>query len=199
MYDPDQPRHIAKVSSSALLAKPSSRSEPGKPSERTMTDLWFRMTAMYGHRWSTTFADNFEQSGPTGRMWQAALTGVTNAQIAHGLHGCLTRDDGAWPPALPEFRALCLAGAKPQQSNPGHQPYTPQRADPARMPSPERYAWHQANIAWVEKGGELPRPGVNEPPAPAGVMAFWEIYKGPDNRDAAQKAAVRDPMSEGWL
>lgn len=151
---------------------------------------------MYGHRWSSTYGETFGESGPAGRMWQVALAGVSNAQIAKALHGCLTREDGAWPPTLPEFRALCVASAKAQ---PHVATWVPQRADPARMPSAERLQWHKDNIAWVEMGGELPRPNSVEPPAPAGARPFWDIYRGPDLRSSAEKAASRDALAEEWL
>lgn len=152
---------------------------------------------MYGHRWSTTFGESFGDSGPTGAMWQTALSGVTNAMIAKALHACITRDDGAWPPSLPEFRGLCLASAKAANAQPAA--WVPSKPNYDNFPSPERLQWHKDNIAWVEKGGELPRPGVDEPPKPAGSKGFWTVYKGPDMRSSAEKAMSRDQLSEDWL
>lgn len=160
-----------------------------------MTDLWVRMTALYLHRWTSAMGESFGESGPFGTTWQAGLAGISNTQVAHGLHACITRDDGAWPPTLPEFRALCMSKQAVTFAAQTVSEYVPQKADRARMPSPERLQWHKDNIAWIEKGGELPRPHSFEPPAPDGCESFWKIYRGPDNRSAAERAMTR----EDWL
>ncbi len=69
-----------------------------------MDRLWERMTAIYGHRWTSAYGN--EDDG----TWLQGLAGVTPDQIAAGLSRCLERGDG-WPPTLPEFRALCQEGA----------------------------------------------------------------------------------------
>lgn len=154
---------------------------------------------MYGHRWAATYGETFGDSGPTGAMWQVALKGISNRQIAQGLHACITRDDGAWPPSLPEFRAMCIAGQASTLAAATVEAYVPQRADVAKFPSAERLQWHKDNIAWIEKGGELPRPGSVEPPAPEGCRSFWSIYKGQDLRTAAEKSQTYGALSEEWL
>jgi hypothetical protein len=58
------------------------------------------MAKIYGHRWTASFgvADD--------GTWAKGLRGMTGPQIAMGLSRCVERGD-AWPPSLPEFRALC--------------------------------------------------------------------------------------------
>lgn len=139
------------------------------------------MSASYGAKWSSQCGETFGESGALGAAWRSILDGLTPAQIHAGLRLMLNRHDpdtgecNPWPPSAVEFRALCLpkpAAAKPDE-------WKSNRADPRKIPSPERLAWHKANIAWIEAGGELPRPGAVEPPAPVGATPFWDIYTGP--------------------
>ena len=39
--------------------------------------------------------------------WGKALSGIAGEQIATGLRSCVASGE-AWPPTLPEFRAMCL-------------------------------------------------------------------------------------------
>ena len=142
------------------------------PSDTTMRELWIRLSSIYLHKWSSACAETFIESGAIGRTWQAGLSGVTPQQVADGLRGCLSRTD-PWPPTLPEFLELCRP--PPEDHS---QDWKDSKPDPRKMPSPERLAWHKANIAWIQAGNELPVPGLVEPRAPAGVRSFHEIYQG---------------------
>lgn len=73
----------------------------GAMSERLIERLWEKMTAMYGHKW--TSAHGVGDDGTWGRV----LGGVSPEQLAEGLERCVERDDN-WPPTAPEFRKLCL-------------------------------------------------------------------------------------------
>jgi len=117
--------------------------------------------------------DIFAESGTIGAAWRAGLSGVTPDQIDAGFRAMLDRTD-PWPPGVIEFRQLC----QPPPIDHSHD-WKADKADPRMMPSPERVAWHQGNIQHIQAFGELPRPGVVEPPAPAGAMSFWDIYRAP--------------------
>lgn len=71
-----------------------------------MGQVWQRMAAMYGHRWTSNYGP--EDDG----TWRKGLSGLTTDQIGQGLVKCLVRKPEAgeqdWPPTLNEFRALCL-------------------------------------------------------------------------------------------
>lgn len=75
-----------------------------------MGQLWQRMAAMYGHKWTSSYG--VEDDG----TWRKGLSGLTTAQIGAGLVKCLERkpiDGSDWPPTLAEFRALCLPEREP--------------------------------------------------------------------------------------
>ena len=131
------------------------------------------MSAFYSDKWSSKFGDVFAESGMMGLAWQESLAGVNESQLYRGLDALLARED-VWPPGVAEFRQLCL---QPDAVHPDA--WESVKPDSAKMPSPERLKWHKENIAWIQAGGELPRPDVAEPAAPAGVMSFWDIYKVP--------------------
>ena len=73
--------------------------------------LWERMTHLYGHKFSAVFGERATR--PDGSLtdvaqtWAGGLRGITGAQLAAGLRTCIGSGD-AWPPSLPEFRAMCL-------------------------------------------------------------------------------------------
>ena len=161
--------------SPAQSKRTNATSSPMIPSDMQIRTLWLRMIALYGHKWSSAHGDQPEDG--SGKTWQHGLRGINASEIGDGLQACLAREDD-WPPTLPEFLRLC----RPKDNQPAND-WKSQRADPAKMPSPDRLAWHKANIAHIEAGGELPRPGVKEPPGPPGAMHFWDIYKGPDHRE----------------
>lgn len=64
------------------------------------------MTEIYGHRWTSSYGAESGQDGAAG-TWAKGLAGISPAQIAEGLRACIASGD-PWPPALPEFRAMCL-------------------------------------------------------------------------------------------
>lgn len=64
-----------------------------------MARLWEKMGRIYGHKWSSVA----ESDDGT---WLDGLRGITPEEVAHGLSGCMGRDND-WPPDLPEFRKLC--------------------------------------------------------------------------------------------
>ena len=59
------------------------------------------MSRMYGHKWVSSYGDCDDGT------WCMALKDLAPAQLGVGLARCVTRSD-PWPPALPEFRAMCL-------------------------------------------------------------------------------------------
>lgn len=77
----------------------------GELSKGTLKTLWERMTAIYGHRWVSSYSDTC--ADVAGATWAAGLAGFTAEQLGRGLREC-ARGADAWPPSLPEFRALCL-------------------------------------------------------------------------------------------
>ena len=123
------------------------------------------MGAYYGHKWTSSMADTFGEAGPAGQIWAQALAAYTPHEIGAALLALTDREDD-WPPSIREFRLLC----RPPIIDTGDA-WKSAKPDPARMPSPERVAWHKANIAHLEAGGELPRTDddgvpVHEPEAP---------------------------------
>lgn len=84
----------------------SGRSAPLMLSEEQMGQVWQRMAAMYGHRWTSNYGA--EDDG----TWRKGLAGLMPAQIGSGLVKCLERRPAAgeedWPPTLNEFRGMCL-------------------------------------------------------------------------------------------
>ena len=78
---------------------------------RMIVNLWERFTHIYGHKFSAAFGES--AANPDGSLtdvaqtWAGGLRGITGAQLAAGLRTCIASGD-AWPPSLPEFRAMCL-------------------------------------------------------------------------------------------
>ena len=69
------------------------------------------MAAIYGHRWTTSYAAAPEREdgriSVEGDTWSRGLLGMAPAQIAVGIECCIAGGE-PWPPTLPEFRAMCL-------------------------------------------------------------------------------------------
>lgn len=82
-----------------------------KPRPAVLRRLWERMAALYHHRWTSALGDMPQGDDGSltvaGDTWARGLAGITPEQVGQGVDACLTRSD-AWPPTLPEFRALCL-------------------------------------------------------------------------------------------
>lgn len=74
---------------------------------RMIEDLWGAMMALFGESWTRSFGEMPDESG----QWSKTLSGVSRAQIADGLD--IVRNSGRkWPPAAPEFRAMCIGAGK---------------------------------------------------------------------------------------
>jgi hypothetical protein len=67
--------------------------------------VWFGLASLYGTKFTNPFG--VSPHGPTGDMWRAALAGLGDAQLRHGLRALVTAGD-KFAPTAPEFRALCL-------------------------------------------------------------------------------------------
>lgn len=92
------------------LSQPSTESKSPSPPEKLaqplLDKLWLKMAELYGSRWTASFGVSADQS----HAWAAALGGLTGQQIAVGLTALAVTQDAQlrkWPPAAPEFRALC--------------------------------------------------------------------------------------------
>jgi hypothetical protein len=68
--------------------------------DKHIGQLWGRMAAMYGHKWTSNYGDADDGT------WLSGLVDLSPADLADGLRACLKRTD-PWPPTLPEFRQLC--------------------------------------------------------------------------------------------
>ncbi len=92
-------QHISELTTQRPQGSPE-LVQPEPQPERVMDKLWMRMAKIYGHRWTASFGDSDDGT------WAKGLRGLTGEQIALGLSRCVERGE-AWPPTLPEFRALC--------------------------------------------------------------------------------------------
>lgn len=84
------------------MADSSSRA---RLSESLLDSFWLRMAGMFGHTWASQYGA--KPDGVGADTWAAALSGVTGAQLAHGLRETLLLASD-FPPSAPRFRALCL-------------------------------------------------------------------------------------------
>lgn len=105
----DQPKSFTQLEN--LRASASFGSLPAAWMER----LQSKMTAIYGHRFTSLFPDGDSMS-EWRDTWGRALAGLSGEQIAQGLAKLATGTDG-WPPTSGEFRALCV----PPKPIPAHQ------------------------------------------------------------------------------
>lgn len=73
-------------------------------SERQTAKLWVLMGDAFGSKWTS-------QHGETdaGGTWAKGLAGLTGADVARGM-AILVNSGADWPPALPEFKAMCVPG-----------------------------------------------------------------------------------------
>lgn len=88
--------------------KSSKQSPPAKLSQPLLDKLWLKMAELYGRRWTGSFGVSADQS----HAWAATLGDLTGEQIAVGLNALACTEDKQlqdWPPAAPQFRALCLS------------------------------------------------------------------------------------------
>lgn len=63
------------------------------------------MEGIYGQHWGRSFGQTPDATG----MWALALKGLTQAQLWDGIEKCI-KSGSEWPPAAPQFRAMCLPG-----------------------------------------------------------------------------------------
>jgi hypothetical protein len=59
------------------------------------------MADIYGHKWTSNYGDC-----DTDGTWAKGLADMTNDDLKRGFFACLNSGE-AWPPSLPEFRAMC--------------------------------------------------------------------------------------------
>ena len=88
--------------------KPSGTEKRQKLPQPLLDKLWLKMAEIYGRRWPGSFGVSVDQS----HAWAATLGGLTGEQIAVGLNALACTEDKQlqdWPPAAPQFRALCLS------------------------------------------------------------------------------------------
>lgn len=64
--------------------------------------LHVRMGEIYGHRWGSSYTRAALDT------WAKGLAGLSVEQIKRGVSACVA-GAFAWPPTLPEFRALCMS------------------------------------------------------------------------------------------
>jgi hypothetical protein len=100
------------VSSSACAESKNSalHSFPEKLADDVVTRVWARMTAIYGHKWTSHLGLCSDASGElteAAKTWQRGLAGLTVKQIGRGFSALITSTH-EWPPSLPEFRKLCM-------------------------------------------------------------------------------------------
>ena len=81
------------------------RSNTSALPDRARRALWETMGDIYGHRWASCYGS--DPDGRTARTWAKGLADLGPEQLADGIRSCIKAAD-AWPPSLPEFRAMCL-------------------------------------------------------------------------------------------
>lgn len=117
------------VSSAPMTSESEKENNPKKPlspgnrnrlTETHIGRLWERMAKIYGHRWVSSYGELDDGS------WLSGLADVTPEQIGVGLEK-LRISASAWPPSLPEFRAMCLPPIVPPYHVPFVRPETEMR------------------------------------------------------------------------
>ena len=81
---------------------------PASLSAEWIDRLFIRFNQMFGNKFTSQIAADI---AGTKRAWADGLAGFTGAEIARGLTASL---DAAWPPSLPEFRAMCRPRRDPE-------------------------------------------------------------------------------------
>lgn len=74
-----------------------------------MTNLWERMTHIYGHKFASAYGESAIEGNnltEAAKTWASGLRGLTGEQIADGLRECINCGE-SWPPTLPEFVKMC--------------------------------------------------------------------------------------------
>lgn len=113
------PKHTASPTSASANAPPKplstcSDATGAPPPDAFLRRLWERMTALYGHTWTSAHGISATRPAPDeakltidGDTWQRALFGLTGQQFAAGIEACIVAG-GDWPPSAPRFRAMCF-------------------------------------------------------------------------------------------
>jgi hypothetical protein len=89
---------------------PSGGAETKKLSDRVISRIWEKMSAIYGHRWVSGYGLHVDESGQmsaTAETWALGLFGLSREQLQRGFESLL-KNGQEWPPTLPEFLDLCL-------------------------------------------------------------------------------------------
>lgn len=88
----------------------NSDTETKKLSDKAISRIWEKMSAIYGHRWVSSYGLHVDDAGnmtQAAETWRLGLEGLSHEQLASGFSALLTAGM-EWPPTLPEFRELCL-------------------------------------------------------------------------------------------
>lgn len=160
-------------------------------SRKVVARLWLRMAEIFGHRWTSTFGETPDSGA--GLTWSQALKGMSAAQLRRGV-AAAALGPNAWPPTLPEFRALCLgvpsyASVAVDLRAARELPftrlvwslldaYTYRRVDVGQASRMLREAYDAA-VEHVFRGGEIP-------PAPAGELPEQPKPLTPAPREVAE-------------
>jgi len=79
-------------------------------SDRVISRVWEKMSAIYGHRWVSAYGLHVDETGKVSQAaetWAMGLSGLSREQLAHGFD-YLLKNGQEWPPTLPEFREMCM-------------------------------------------------------------------------------------------
>lgn len=128
-------RQVLDLTSQAL--RNAQQPRESKPSDSLaaglLSNLWERMTHMFGHRWTATFGESATSNGAlteVAKTWGAGLRGLTGEDIAAGLRSCAASGED-WPPSLPQFRAMCKQTVEPVENAEMY------RVQPKALPEPD--------------------------------------------------------------
>lgn len=145
-----------------------------------LCELWVRMSAIYGNRWTSQHGGTPE--GIDLAEWAEAIKGLRPSQLAAGMRAVRSSGSG-WPPTAPEFRAMCMdlpSLIEVQRELAGAEPVTPfgrmvwmyvdawryRHADAATAQRMIEQAYSLARSK-VLQGEPLPEASVAIAPAPA--------------------------------
>lgn len=123
----------------------SHRSEPQQLDATLTNQLFVRMQSIYGHLWSSRFA-NAQMLAAAKAEWATALYGCHVNDINRAIEACKREYDK--PPTLPEFLKLC----RPEAMAPYHRP------GPPALPAPRNREVGLAALAELKKRYPLRKP-----------------------------------------
>lgn len=93
------------VNKRALRSLPADGPSPPMQPDDVIDALWIGMADVYGFKW--TSAVGADPATGAGATWAVGLAGLAPEQVGAGVDACIASSE-AWPPSLPEFRAMCL-------------------------------------------------------------------------------------------